>query len=98
MSISPIVIYADVKNNASNFEVGPCFSTQSKELVWHLKKEVHLFVPPVFIKEAAVMNKAMEDPDFMELVSTMTANILGKAKVVEPVDPVVLEKPEVPDE
>ncbi|MFT4923989.1 MAG: hypothetical protein ACI8WB_000067 [Phenylobacterium sp.] len=80
VSISPIVVYADMASNSSNFTMGPCFQSQSKTLTWKLKKEVHLFVPPVFMQEAATMNAAMDNPDFTKLVDKMVADIKGGSK------------------
>lgn len=77
VSITPLVFYIETSKNKKALEVGPCFSKHNESLEVLIEKEVHMFVPPKFIQHASKLNKAMNDPEFNELVESMKKSIDG---------------------
>lgn len=75
VSITPIAIYTQTEQAIANFEAGPCLKYNQGSLDLTLTKEVYLFVPPTFMKEAAALNTAMANPDFLSLVNQMKQSI-----------------------
>lgn len=80
VSITPLVFYIETEKNKKSLEVGPCFSQHSEKLEVLIEKEVHMFVPPKFIKHASELNKAMNDPEFNDLVESMKKSIASNTK------------------
>lgn len=83
VSITSLVLYADVSENSHNFAIGACFTEHNESLTWHLNKDTYLFIPPSFIQEAQSMNEAMANPDYLALINTLRGN-LGKAPTAAP--------------
>ena len=77
VSITPLVFSIDSKKHEGKLKVGPCFNQVSEQQTYHIKKEVHLFVPPKFIHHAKELNEAMSDPEFNNLVESMKRSIEG---------------------
>lgn len=79
VSITPMVVYLDVKKSSQNLKVGPCFKEHSSSLKWELHKDTYMFVPPAFMSQAGTMNAAMTNPDFEELVKSLKASLMPPA-------------------
>ncbi len=75
VSITTLLVYADVNENSQAFQIGPCFQEHSENITWHLNKDTYLFIPPSFIKQANSMNEAMANPDFLTLVNTLKGTL-----------------------
>lgn len=75
VSITPILVVSDMKQNEKVFQAGPCFKAQKKTLTYTLKKLQYLFVPPEFMQEAVVINEAMNNPEFDKLVTRLMASL-----------------------
>ena len=75
ISISPMLVYMDAKEAEDELTVGPCLKSEASTASWKISRETFLFVPPVFMKEAGTINQAMEDPEFLKLVSKMTQGL-----------------------
>lgn len=78
VSITPMVVYLDLTKNESSVNAGPCFSTEKKTLNWFVNKDTYMFVPPAFMEQAASMNEAMNNPDFLVMVKNMKDALIGK--------------------
>jgi hypothetical protein len=75
--VSVIVVRADVTQNLSNINAGPCFKTESRSMTWYLHKDTYLFVTPTFIRKYAGDLESVEtDPDFINLVDYLKDSIL----------------------
>lgn len=75
VSISTLLVYADVTENYQAFQLGACFKEHSQNVTWHLNKDTYLFIPPSFIKEANSMNEAMANADYLALVETLKGSL-----------------------
>jgi hypothetical protein len=75
VSITPIMIVADMTQMAKTFQAGPCLKFNKEELNYNLKKYQYLFVPPEFMSQAVTINDAMANPDFAELVRNLRSSI-----------------------
>lgn len=77
VSITPIVISVDADTAKGLWEAGPCLKVESSEIKMTIEKAVYLFVPPSFVKHASLLNEAMSDPEFNNLVESMRTVILA---------------------
>jgi hypothetical protein len=78
VSITPMVIYIDLKKNEQSVKVGPCFNEHTDSLEWFVNKDTYMFVPPAFMEQAASMNEAMDNPDFLAMVKKMKDALIVK--------------------
>lgn len=77
VSITPLVFSIDASLSEGDLKLGPCFDANNQKKIFHIEKEVHLFVPPNFIRQASELNEAMSDPEFNNLVESMKRSIEG---------------------
>ncbi|WP_419148894.1 hypothetical protein [Pseudoalteromonas 'SMAR'] len=91
ISITPIIVSADAQSVKTIWQAGPCLKGNHVEVKLGLTKSVFLFVPPEFVKRAASLNEAMSDPEFNNLIDSLTASIAPE----EP--PTAAEKPSKKD-
>lgn len=75
VSITPILVVSNMKENEATFKAGPCLKVNKKKLTYKLKKLQYLFVPPEFMQEAIVINEAMNNPEFDKLVTRLMASL-----------------------
>ena len=75
VSITPIVLSVDAKSAQGLWQAGPCFKAQKSSNTIRINKTVYMFVPPVFVKQAISLNEAMADPEFNNLVESLSASI-----------------------
>ena len=78
VSISPIVVYIDLKKSSHAITVGPCFHADAVSTKLTLHKENYLFVPPTFMDQAGTMNEAMANPEFQKMVNQMKGHLTGE--------------------
>ncbi|MEL6539096.1 MAG: hypothetical protein AAFQ98_27005 [Bacteroidota bacterium] len=84
VSITPILVYADLQKNHDAFKAGPCFNAEAGSLTYDLHKRQYLFVPPEFTQEAVTINEAMDNDEFKILVSKLTASLREDNSTDEP--------------
>lgn len=75
VSITPILVVADMQKMSSTIKASPCFTQTSSKLTYELKKYQYMFVPPEFMNEAVAINEAMANPDFQDLVKELVSSI-----------------------
>lgn len=75
VSITPILVSANLKQMEKTLKASPCFTQQTQKLTYTLTKYQYLFVPPEFMNEAVAINTAMNNPDFQELVKDLLSSI-----------------------
>ncbi|NOU52838.1 hypothetical protein HG263_20220 [Pseudoalteromonas sp. JBTF-M23] len=71
ISITPIVFKIDSQDASDAFEASVCFKAHKKTIKVDIVKQVYMFVPPEFIKQAGVLNEAMESEEFDKLVESL---------------------------
>jgi len=75
VSITPIVLNINARQAAAAYEAGPCFSANKEADEIQIIKQIYMFVPPEFIKEAEALNSAMQDKELGVLVNELIGYI-----------------------
>ncbi|HAA14989.1 MAG TPA: hypothetical protein DCE41_26170 [Cytophagales bacterium] len=84
VSITPILVYANLEDNKAAFKAGPCFNAEAGSFTYKLAKRQYLFVPPEFTDEALTINEAMDNEEFKRLVDKLTASLRESNTDTEP--------------
>ena len=80
--VSAIVVYADLKDNAQQLEIGPCFKEQSTSTKWILHKDTYTFVTPSFIKTYADdLESINSDPSYMQMINWLSG-LVGQSPMI----------------